>query len=289
MSHAEIKGKFDEIVDFAGVEKYLNTPVKRYSSGMYLRLAFAIAAHLEPEIMIIDEVLAVGDLEFQKKAVSKMQEVSRNDGRTVLFVSHNMNAINDLCTRCILLKQGKIIDIGETKHIVRNYIAETLNVDRKNIKASEFHRDIKSYRQRLMIERMEMANEKVLWKEVPAFTFDLKIIDKRLTSVEFIFGINGSNGSRIFTYESRETYDVNGRDRMSFKIEVHEPRLVPSEYYISLEIRSYIQIVDSIDNYLKFEVIDYDKDNNRFGNTIGVDYAGYIDTVVRVNELKHLS
>lgn len=108
MTKKEIKSKFDEIVDFAGVERYIDTPVKRYSSGMYVRLAFAVAAHLEPEILIVDEVLAVGDAEFQKKCLGKMKDVSVNDGRTVLFVSHNMAAVSTLCTNGVYLKNGKV-------------------------------------------------------------------------------------------------------------------------------------------------------------------------------------
>ncbi len=108
MTKKEIKSKFDEIVDFAGVERYIDTPVKRYSSGMYVRLAFGVAAHLEPEILIVDEVLAVGDAEFQKKALGKMKDVSGKDGRTVLFVSHNMAAMQNLCNSVILLKNGEL-------------------------------------------------------------------------------------------------------------------------------------------------------------------------------------
>ena len=120
MTKAEIKGKFDEIVAFAEVEKFIDTPVKRYSSGMYVRLAFAVAAHLEPEILIIDEVLAVGDAEFQKKCLGKMQSVATNDGRTVLFVSHNMSAIGRLCGRCLLLDRGQLAaDLEPHPAIVR--------------------------------------------------------------------------------------------------------------------------------------------------------------------------
>jgi lipopolysaccharide transport system ATP-binding protein len=122
MHRAEIKSKFDEIVNFSEVEKFLDTPVKRYSSGMYVRLAFAVAAYLESEILIVDEVLAVGDLQFQKKCLGKMQDVSQAEGRTVLFVSHNMGTINQLCNRGILLKSGKISDIGSTSDIVRTYM-----------------------------------------------------------------------------------------------------------------------------------------------------------------------
>lgn len=121
MTKVEIKSKFDEIVDFSGVERYIDTPVKRYSSGMYVRLAFAVAAFLEPEILIIDEVLAVGDTEFQKKCLGRMKDVSVNDGRTVLFVSHNMGAIQQLCTKSIALQFGSIIDEGETKYVIDRY------------------------------------------------------------------------------------------------------------------------------------------------------------------------
>ena len=123
MSKAEITRKFDEIVDFAGVERYIDTPVKRYSSGMTVRLGFAIAAHLEPEILVVDEVLAVGDAEFQKKAIGKMQDVSRSEGRTVLFVSHNMTAVSDLCNRGILLDNGKVLIDGNIRYLVEEYLA----------------------------------------------------------------------------------------------------------------------------------------------------------------------
>ena len=121
MTRAEIKRKFDEIVAFADVEQYLDTPVKRYSSGMCVRLAFAVAAHLEPEILLIDEVLAVGDAEFQKKCLGKMRDVA-HEGRTVLFVSHNMNAIQRLCKRCIVISQGSIVFDGEVKRAIDYYL-----------------------------------------------------------------------------------------------------------------------------------------------------------------------
>ena len=121
MTKAEIRSKLDEIVDFAGVAKYLDTPVKRYSSGMMVRLGFAIAAHLEPEILVVDEVLAVGDAEFQKKAIGKMQDVSKGEGRTVLFVSHNMGAVKNLCKRGIVLNQGQVAFDGGVEEAVKYY------------------------------------------------------------------------------------------------------------------------------------------------------------------------
>jgi lipopolysaccharide transport system ATP-binding protein len=122
MTKAEIRRKFDEIVDFAGVAKYVDTPVKRYSSGMMVRLGFAIAAHLEPEILVVDEVLAVGDAEFQKKAIGKMQDVSKGEGRTVLFVSHNMAAVRSLCTRGVMLKNGMVDFIGNIPDTLDHYL-----------------------------------------------------------------------------------------------------------------------------------------------------------------------
>jgi lipopolysaccharide transport system ATP-binding protein len=129
MRKNEIKSKFDAIVDFSGVERYINTPVKRYSSGMYVRLAFAVAAHLESEILIVDEVLAVGDAEFQKKCLSKMNDVSKGEGKTILFVSHNMDAISKLTSRCIVLDKGKIIFNGKTREAIHTYASLNINTN----------------------------------------------------------------------------------------------------------------------------------------------------------------
>src|SRR5277367_5074421 len=129
MKRAEIKGKFDEIVAFAEVEKFLDTPVKHYSSGMYVRLAFAVAAHREPDVLIVDEVLAVGDSEFQKKCLGKMQSVSEQDGRTVLFVSHNMQAIRQMCRRVIFLKNGTIAFAGDPHEAISAYLGQGVGAE----------------------------------------------------------------------------------------------------------------------------------------------------------------
>lgn len=136
MTRAEIKRKFDEIVAFAEVEKFIDTPVKWYSSGMHVRLAFAVAAHLEPEILLVDEVLAVGDAQFQKKCMGKMGEVARGEGRTILFVSHNMAAVEALCGRCVLLNNGRIAALGETDKVIAEYLksAEAGRVERFDLR-----------------------------------------------------------------------------------------------------------------------------------------------------------
>lgn len=151
MSRAEIKRKFDEIVAFAEVEKFLDTPVKRYSSGMYVRLAFAVAAHLEPEILIVDEVLAVGDAQFQKKCLGKMEDVGK-EGRTVLFVSHNMGTVRKLCSSAILLKRGEVEDQGSTEEITEKYIND--DVEAQSIYSIKPPRDerIPGYAYKLSIE-----------------------------------------------------------------------------------------------------------------------------------------
>jgi lipopolysaccharide transport system ATP-binding protein len=140
MKKHEIRSKFDEIVDFSGCERYIDTPVKRYSSGMYVRLAFAVAAHLDPEILVVDEVLAVGDAEFQKKAIGKMKDVSKGEGRTVLFVSHNMGSINSLCENSIWMENGTIKEIGRSGKVISNY----LKGDREN--TSTFFKWKENYR-----------------------------------------------------------------------------------------------------------------------------------------------
>ena len=129
MSRAEINRKFDEIVEFAEVSRFLDTPVKRYSSGMYVRLAFAVAAHLEPEILVVDEVLAVGDAAFQKKCLGKMGDVAKQEGKTILFVSHNMAAVNRLCGQGIWIEKGQIYQIGMTGDIVNSYLSSNAEVE----------------------------------------------------------------------------------------------------------------------------------------------------------------
>jgi len=136
MSKKEIERKFDEIVDFSEIEKFLDTPIKRYSSGMYVRLAFAVAAHMEPEILVVDEVLAVGDIQFQKKCLGKMGDVAK-EGRTVIFVSHNMGAVNTLCEKAILLNNGKVMDSGQSTAVINKYI-NSIDISTDSLEESKF-------------------------------------------------------------------------------------------------------------------------------------------------------
>ncbi|MDO3627503.1 polysaccharide ABC transporter ATP-binding protein [Mucilaginibacter sp. BT774] len=142
MRRMEIKRKFDEIVDFAGVERYIDTPVKRYSSGMYVRLAFAVAAHLESEILIVDEVLAVGDAEFQKKCIGKMGDVGKGEGRTILFVSHNMGSVRQLCNRGLLLNNGQIAFSGEIESCIKTYMSNSVSSKQRELSSVGTLKDI---------------------------------------------------------------------------------------------------------------------------------------------------
>lgn len=178
MSKAEIRSKFDEIVDFSGVEKYIDTPVKRYSSGMYVRLAFAVAAHLEPEILIVDEVLAVGDAEFQKKCLGKMKDVS-SEGRTVLFVSHNMAAVSELCQTSILLQNGTIQKKGITKDIVSNY----LNIN----KATNNTRNLENNQHREGNGSIQFTRYSIKNKDNEELDF---VVSGQTISIELYFKVN---------------------------------------------------------------------------------------------------
>lgn len=157
MTKAEIDRKFDQIVEFAEMEKFIDTPVKRYSSGMYVKLAFAVAAHLDSEIMIMDEVLAVGDMKFQQKCLGKMGDAANSEGRTVLYVSHNMNTIRQLCTRCIVLDHGKLIFDGDVEKAIEMYMGSVGRIENKYIYTPNYHSNKKS-NGRFIIEEMTMVN-----------------------------------------------------------------------------------------------------------------------------------
>jgi lipopolysaccharide transport system ATP-binding protein len=160
MEKSEIRRKFDEIVDFAEIEKFLDTPVKRYSSGMYVRLAFAVAAHLEPEILIIDEVLAVGDAQFQKKCLGKMESVSTNEGRTVLFVSHNLATIKQLCNRGVLLERGMLKAQGTLAQIMDSYERSMFYSEDQSLSAGILYQQTSTSDAKFCITHVEILNQK---------------------------------------------------------------------------------------------------------------------------------
>ena len=278
MTKSEIRSKFDEIVAFSGVEKYIDTPVKRYSSGMYVRLAFAVAAHLEPEILIVDEVLAVGDAEFQKKCLGKMKDVS-GEGRTVLFVSHNMQAIDSLCNRVILMSNGKKQEDLSKNETIKYYLENSI----KNTKSNSLQgiRENDNYGKRLRIEKIDCQTE-FYWQDKLNLSFSIRKIDKLIDNIEFGIGISSMTGQRIFTFESKESYEFESNMELSFNVKFDQPMLVPGSYLISLGVRSLTQTLDFLEFVKEFSISEIDKNGNHFGFSLG-EASGYIDSNVQVH------
>ncbi len=275
MTKNDIKSKFDEIVEFSGIGKYIDTPVKRYSSGMYVRLAFAVAAHLEPEILIIDEVLAVGDAEFQKKCLGKMKDVA-GEGRTVLFVSHNMGAVSSLCSQAIVMKNGLVADNGHTEQIIRRYLTENTN----NISATSFVNIPQNRRGngKVRFSKIEMTNtngeilqEFQRGKEVIfscALNAETDIMEAQV-SIHFRAAHNGDFVTS--TYEETVSFEKKKYIECSFGIntEIFRAGIYDLYFHISGQEQPY-DVVDSVTNPL----IIIEKEN--IGKTFD-KYAGYFD------------
>jgi lipopolysaccharide transport system ATP-binding protein len=212
MRKKEITRKFDEIVDFSGVERYIDTPVKRYSSGMYVRLAFAVAAHLESEILIVDEVLAVGDAEFQAKCLGKMGEVSKGQGRTVLFVSHNLPSIVKLCKKSILINNGILNEFDLTIKVINKY-----QFDTNSVVISKYVNNIEVQ----FTENFKISNS--------SFFIFISLKNKLRDSEKVIVNLKNEDNVVIFRHEILGL--INCRSN-KIKLKVLNPRLMPGCYYI---------------------------------------------------------
>ena len=260
MRKSEIVIKLDEIISFAGVEKYIDTPVKRYSSGMYVRLAFAVAAHLDSEILIIDEVLAVGDFEFQQKCIGKMNDVSKSDGKTVIFVSHNLSSISQLCNTGILLEDGKMRYQGDIRQVISLY---TENLSLRN--------------QKLIDINNRQGNGKFLFSDISIFdhndnnfyveTFSrtvfrvyYKLVDKeKINSFKIDIGIYNNFGEKITTLTtntSLSVFNFNQKDSIDFIVD--KIPLAPGNYFVNLFCEINHEISDWLINSITFAVIEKD-------------------------------
>ncbi len=258
MHRSEIKRKFDEIVDFAEVEKFLDTPVKRYSSGMYVRLAFAVAAHLEPEILIIDEVLAVGDMEFQKKCLGKMQQVAEGEGRTVLFVSHNMGAVGSLCKRVIALAGGRVVFDGNTNDGITKY----LQGDRPP--KSFYVRDAVDHKRSIHIREIELCGEDGQRRDTvhngEAFIVRLRYHapNPSEAGVSPSIGVTTTGGVRVFQHHSKlskqQFYHVP--EDGTFVCRIPKLPLPASVYRLSVALVSEDRVVDEVESAIEFSVLD---------------------------------
>ncbi|HEY4155674.1 MAG TPA: ABC transporter ATP-binding protein [Puia sp.] len=262
MTKSEIRKKFDAIVDFAGVERYIDTPVKRYSSGMYVRLAFAVAAHLEPEILIVDEVLAVGDAEFQKKCIGKMKEVSDRDGRTVLFVSHNMAAISALCSRAILLNNGIVSFNGPTPEALREYIFSNKLEAHGQVIFNGAERERFGEKRYATWKTIQLLNQDGLVSDTFLMGEKMKLsleLEVHKPSEDFEIGIGIGNLQEVFTHYLVSTWEGVSAIRNTGKttVEVEIPRifLFPGDYLINIWIclkGAYYD--DAIHNAINFRV-----------------------------------
>ena len=262
MSRREIKSRFDEIVDFSEVEKFLDTPVKRYSSGMYVRLAFAVAAHLEPEILIVDEVLAVGDAEFQKKCVGKMEDASSREGRTVLLVSHQLPLIQNLCTRCVLMDQGQIISDGPTDEVIGTYMTHGATL----VKVALKEREDRSGKGRVKVIGVAMrdADGSVIREAISGSEVCLSVeyfTRDGMTVENCIFCIEIQKEARSYIALSTALVDsrkliVSGYGRVDFII----PKwpLMEGNYHINTYVGSNGVMEDYIEDAASIDVIDGD-------------------------------
>jgi lipopolysaccharide transport system ATP-binding protein len=260
MRKAEISKKFDEIVDFSGVERYLETPVKRYSSGMYVRLAFAVAAHLESEILIVDEVLAVGDAEFQRKCLGKMGDVSKEDGRTILFVSHNMAAIKNLCNRGLVLKNGTKNFEGNIDECIDSYLNHDTLSDRaiiKDVSLAERDRGNQKAIKKIWLENGHgMPTNTILMGESVSFCFefDLDLISQ---NINLGFGVDDSFGSRLFSMNNEFTvgeYYQNVKGGV-VRFTLPELNLMAGAYFVSPSIvQNGIEWIDFLPHGYGFHV-----------------------------------
>lgn len=272
MTKSEITKRFDEIVEFSGIGNYIDTPVKRYSSGMYLRLAFAVAAHLEPEILIVDEVLAVGDIEFQKKCIGKMQDVSSKEGRTVLFVSHNMGAINSLCDTAILLENGELKNTGETEKIISEYMSDSENQTASR-EFSEGKTEIHFTKIQIKPEKEILPSSEIDVRYPFAITFSIHA-KKNIPGLSTAFSIYTKTGAKVFYSSARlENIDPEYFKKESINAEVNVPAmfLSPGNYYISSALQlENIELFDYRENVLQFEIIESGSFLSKFkGKDIG--------------------
>lgn len=262
MTKTEISQKLDEIVDFSGCERYIDTPVKRYSSGMTVRLGFAVAAFLEPEILVVDEVLAVGDAEFQKKAIGKMQDVSQGEGRTVLFVSHNMASIRSLCSRGVLLENGAVRNIGGIDSIVSEYLAGDNESRKSQIDLRNYKRD-NDLLQELSLQSISIENPEpfgMASDEPLMLAIVVKVNDHSIKNYTISFSINNCEEIRVGTYISPLLEVPEGKDEFVIKITLPGHNLTRGSYSMCFnigikDIETGLRDFDVIHRVVDFDVV----------------------------------
>jgi lipopolysaccharide transport system ATP-binding protein len=267
MTKKEIASKIDEIIAFSGCERYIDTPVKRYSSGMTVRLAFAVAAFLDPEILIIDEVLAVGDAEFQKKAIGKMQDISREGGRTVLFVSHNMAAIKQLCTKAIVLEYGSVVFEGNTNDGIDFYL-----------QSNQYEGYIGSYKNEAIkysgftsiaiVDKNNDIRTEFGFDELIAIKIKVQVAEQHLNA-HIGFRVVDKNERVIFTSEIKLATEISKAGVYQFEVKLPEQFLVPNKFKLTFGLHlPKIELIDYQEECLSFEIFETGSDFHIYG---GID------------------
>ncbi len=261
MRKYEITRKFDEIVDFSGVERYIDTPVKRYSSGMYVRLAFAVAAHLESEILIVDEVLAVGDAEFQKKCLGKMNDVSRGEGRTVLFVSHNLGAVASLCQKGLLLQNGRLVYDGQINDVLSKYASININEIKKldTIKFRGILKDKIRFTS-IHLNSLNPFEEFIHVKPQEEILFKVNFISQEEQPIRIILGLY-KDGLRLLSLHDVPIH-IQSKGSFTSKFLIPSSFLRPGIYTLGLGSHSIKDDFSWNDNLFDFEVIEFFDDFN---------------------------
>lgn len=264
MTKSEIKSKLDEIIDFSGVAKYLDTPVKRYSSGMMVRLGFAVAAHLEPEILIVDEVLAVGDAEFQKKCMGKMKDVS-GQGRTVLFVSHNMPSIRLLCTKCMFLEKGTLKSIGNTDHIIGTYlmtdvVSESTDKDEIPLSLSTYNTGEAKFKKAFVLNSEFRKVDRLDFLEKFSVQFEMEVYQHLVDCSLTVYIVN-QYGERILMAAENEKYTPTIFEKGIYTISLDfDDNLMPGNYSLGFGL-SYFHTGSSIDFIESFYTFTVNKES----------------------------
>jgi len=270
MRKSEITRKMDEIVDFAGVERYIDTPVKRYSSGMYVRLAFAVAAHLEPEILIVDEVLAVGDAEFQKKAIGKMEDVSSGQGRTVLFVSHNMKAVSSMCTRTLLMQNGTVAFNGNTNEAIDRYLGNEANGDDVLFNGEN---PVENNSSIVLNYAKILAPENGVFKTTDQIPIEVSLsFTESINAFHLNMHVWTTSEVRLFE-ASTDAVEIIKGDRKTFKFFIPKRLLNANQYTCNFNfVINRSKVIYSAGKLLKFSVIEAVEENNLlwYGKTYGL-------------------
>lgn len=290
MTKAEIDAKMEDIIEFSEVREFIDTPVKRYSSGMYVKLAFSVAAHLDSEIMIMDEVLAVGDMAFQKKCLDKMRDAAKKQGRTVLYVSHNMNTIRQLCDRCVVLNQGKVVFEGGVEESIQKYLGISSEAQMQYDYNNSFHSDGRSKDSFRILSFNFLSTDTAVFEQNQPINFNMKFKATQEYKTVFLrFEVQTLSGQPVTTVISDRGFDIGVDQNLDLQIKIHTKHLMNGKYRVNvvaflLDEFGAEYFLDGVYPGFVFEINDTNEDSNNALVWLG-QYWGN----VRLDDAKILS